>query len=436
MRRSSDSVSENRYGAKLDSPGRRNALKSLAIVLQDSSTGGWRYTLRLIEGIKAVRPELDMTAYLGRGIHRIDKVDSPREVLERFGVRVKKMPSLRPIDRRRTSKYVTSVLRRFLEKPLYYRWISDIQRHDMSHFAWPFGIECPPIQKPMVFVPHDFNYTHFVGTFVDRKSDLGLFKAMHQRWIDRAHAIVSSNFIADELMRTFPGASAPRVIPLSQLGQEGACSSDTVANTLDALQIHGDYLLCLNNLSAHKNLGQVIAGFHYAKKRFPNTRLVIAGHGTDGIRGNASVPWYLDHVAEGGDVISLGLRSDEEIKSLIQGARLVINGSVYEAGNGSGLDAWSLGTPVAMSAIPPFLEQMQRLGVHAETFNPRCCYEIGDAIVRLMEDPIRAARLAECSQQAMQRYTWTDVAAQYVDYFERVLPPIYTEERQVFTNAA
>ena len=149
--------------------------------------------------------------------------------------------------------------------------------------------------------------------------------------------------------------------------------------------------------------------------------MIIAGHGTEGIRANANFPWYLDHVDNDAHVVSLGLRTNSEVKALIQGAQLVINGSVYEAGNGSGLDAWALGTPVAMSAIPAFIEHMRRLGVRAETFNPRCCYEIGQAIVRILEAPVLANINAQHSKRAMEQYTWLDVANHYSLIFDKLL---------------
>ena len=49
---------------------------------------------------------------------------------------------------------------------------------------------------------------------------------------------------------------------------------------------------------------------------------------------------------------------------------MVINCSLYEPGNGSGADAWKIGTSVAMSNIPSFKEQLEFLSVKAELFDP------------------------------------------------------------------
>lgn len=399
------------------------ATKRLAVVLQDSSTGGWRYTCRLLEGLRTVRPDLQITAYLGRGVFSVDNTTSPpHKLLEDIGVTVKRMPPLRGIDRRSTTRFIISLFRKTLSASAYRRWLLDLDCHDLSLFAWPFGIQCPRSRKPIVFVPHDFNYTHFVGSYVDKPKDVMLMKAQHQQWIDNAHAVVSSSFIAEEFARTFPmSPQVPHVVPLSQLGTTGRMDDDEVCSHLEEMQVRGDYILCLNNISAHKNLGQVLSGYYYARQKFPNIRLIVAGHGTEGIRANANVPWYVDHVESDAQVMSLGLRSDAEIKALIQGAKLVINGSVYEAGNGSGLDAWALGTPVAMSAIPAFIEHTRRLGVRAETFNPRCCFEIARAILRILENPALASIDSKHSSEAMKKYTWLDVASRYSLLFENLM---------------
>ncbi len=402
------------------------ATKKLAVVLQNASTGGWRYTCRLLEGLREVRPDLEITAFMGKGVLSVDRTDSsPYKQLEGMGIAVKRMPPLRSVDGRSSSRLALSLFRKMLGASAYRKWLLDLECHDVVLFAWPFGIQCPKLNIPIVFVPHDFNYTHFVGSYVDKPKDLAQMKAQHQHWIDHGHAVVSSDFIAEEFARTFPASQqVPHVIPLSHLGTAGRMDNHEMRNHLEKMQIRGEYMLCLNNISAHKNLGQVLSGFYYATRKFPNIRLIIAGHGTDGIRANANVPWYVDHVESDAQIMSLGLRSDAEIKALIQGSRLVINGSVYEAGNGSGLDAWALGTPVAMSSIPAFLEHLHRLDVRAETFNPRCCYEIAQAILRILENPESASRDAQHSQEAMRKYTWSEVATQYSQYFDRLTTPL------------
>ena len=53
-------------------------------------------------------------------------------------------------------------------------------------------------------------------------------------------------------------------------------------------------------------------------------------------------------------LLGLGYVTHTEIEALIQGARMVVNPSLYEGGNCPGFDAWIRGVPVAMSNLAPF----------------------------------------------------------------------------------
>lgn len=148
---------------------------------------------------------------------------------------------------------------------------------------------------------------------------------------------------------------------------------------------------------------------------------MLCGSGTEELRGRANCDFYIDHASEEWNVLGVGLVRDEELVALIQCARLVINPSLYEAGNGSGLDAWALGTPVVMSNIPAFVEHLDVLGVRANLFNPRCCHEMRDAILDVLENPGKAEADAEESRKALTKYGWDIVAGKYLDFFASVI---------------
>ena len=230
------------------------APQRIAVVLQNASTGGWRYTCRLLEGMRQVDPQLSITAYLGRRLRKVCERESPGQVIGRMGIDVRSLPWIKPINQRSRWKRVVGKLRQGASCLSYRRWVADLDAHDLVFFAWPFGIECPPCTKPMVFVPHDFNYTHFMGSFVESVSASRAGRAQHARWLARAWPVVSSQFIADELKRTFPHYTSPvRVIPLSQLGSQQEMRRSEADAMVAAMGVQGDYLLCLNNISAHKN---------------------------------------------------------------------------------------------------------------------------------------------------------------------------------------
>lgn len=396
-------------------------VRRIAIVLQHASTGGWRYTCRLVEGLRQARPECEVTVYLGRAVNKVCGLETPHKTLTELSAKVKPAPWLKSMRERSGLRKVVNRIRLVLNASHYRKWLEQLNTFDTVLFAWPYGIECPDCTSPIAFVPHDFFYTHFIGSFIESPANCQSLRRQHSRWLERAHPIVSTEFIAEELKRTFPEyQGSTKVVRVSHLGSRETLPRDGALQIVKGLGIEGDFILSLNNLSPHKNLGQLLAGFHYVLKEHPHLKLVVVGFGTDGICGNANTPYYLDCVPSGGNVISLGLRHDREVSALIASSKMVVNASLYEAGNGSGLDAWALGTPVAMSAIPPFLEQLRALDVRAETFNPRCCYEIRDAILRILNQSELAKSNAEYSQRSIQRYDWSNVAIQYLQWFDEL----------------
>ena len=119
------------------------------------------------------------------------------------------------------------------------------------------------------------------------------------------------------------------------------------------------------------------------------------------------------------DVKGIGLISDDDFSALMQGAKMCINASLCEAGAGSGLDAWSIGTPMVMSNIPAFKDQLNFLGVRAELFEPRESRDIARAINKLLDNPKLAKENAKISKQAMNKYSWNIVAKEYINVFEK-----------------
>lgn len=392
-------------------------IQKLAVVLQCASTGGWRYVMRLLEGLRNQRPELEITCYLGAPVQVTFAADRPGEFLTQLGIRVASWPELpeappvgkfRPVRKWRYQKSQSN----------YQQWLKHLDDYNVVFFAWPYWLQCPETNAKVVFIPHDFNYLHFMGAFNVTPSDAARQKRLHEDWLQRGTPIVSTQFIADELHRGFPDSTViPRVVPLARLSDQAQLGSDESVNLIRGLGIEGDYLLSVNNTAYHKNIGQILGAFYYVLEKHPELKLVLVGHNTEGASGNLRTPWYVDLGSTPSQVVSLGMRSDREVAALIQQSRLVLNASLYEAGNGSGLDAWALGAPVAMSNIPPFREHLETLGVQAELFHPRCCFSIADAINRVLENQSRAAEMINVSRRAMLQYTWDDVARQYLEVF-------------------
>ena len=87
------------------------------------------------------------------------------------------------------------------------------------------------------------------------------------------------------------------------------------------------------------------------------------------------------------------------MNALIMCASAVVNTSLYEAGNGPGIDAWALGVPVAMSDIPCFTEHIKYQNIRAELFDPRDPRDIAAKILTILNNRKESDEIAKHSQR-------------------------------------
>ena len=414
----------------------------VGIVCQDASTGGWRYTLMLACALKRMVSESRITVYCC--MQRLPR--GGFDTLTTAGVELtplwdskwlspfkpKQLVGLKLID-----KGLNALRRRWNEtvQDDYYRKITKrFARHDVMHFAWPYGLEPPLLTVPMSFIPHDFIYTHDFG--VDQYTQQAWIAARqsHERWLASATPIVSSEFIAHELRQSFPSYAGPvDVVYLSSLHPTSTAGNDpsAVAEVRGRYGLPNRYILCPNNIMPHKNLSGILAALWHMRQAGADVKLILCGQNTDSIRAVVRSPLYADRsdFESTWDVLGLGIVSDADLLALMGGALLVVNPSLCEAGSGSGLDAWGNGCPVALSDIPAFRDQVRFLGTRAEFFDPQDPREIARVLLGMLATPDRVARAVEASREAIARYSWDDVATGYFAIFERMLESSQVERR-------
>lgn len=320
--------------------------------------------------------------------------------------------------------------KRFL--PLYFS--GDVRREievrsrefDVLFFPWPFLMECPDIAQPAVGIFHDFNFRYyFGGTPVFSVSQTGLLEREMPRWLNRVMPALSTRFMKSELEKFYPSARQvpfARVIPLPVLSAPASAPSPVAdADEVRRMGIDRKYVLCPTHLCGHKNLGTLIAAFGLLKMAHPHLLLVLTGTGTEAIRG--VLDGYSLQLTPGGDldVMGLGYVSNQAMDALIQRAAVVVNPSLYEAGNGPGLDAWAREVPVAMSNIPPFVEHLTQLGVKAQLFDPLNPQDIAEQVGWILKNEVEAGERARISRCSMQGTDWDSVARAYIDFFRFAL---------------
>ncbi len=409
----------------------------LAIVNQVASVGGWRYLYMLVKNILKIRPDYQITIFVDNtnGIEEVDK-------LKQMGILITPINCsfrvLRPFEPK--TKFHIRWMDKLNNKLRYKKWerkkrmitvnkcnLDFLNNYDAIFYSWPYFVCAPDVVKPLFFIPHDFIYSHGFGfdgcKFYYKEFWFDNVMPQLATFVNKGGIpIVSTDFIRDEFNKVFPKSKyKPTVVYLSKFNEYKRKTKKEIEEVLKKYGINDDYVLFANNNMPHKNLAQVLGAMYYVRQKHPNVKLIISGFQNQNILGKINTPYYMDHTLDDTDwdVKGIGLVSDDEFSALMQGTKMCINASLCEAGAGSGIDAWSIGTPMVMSDIPAFKNQIDFLGVRAEMFEPREARDIARAINKLLDNPDLATRNAEVSKKAMDKYYWGVVAKQYIEVFEK-----------------
>ena len=114
--------------------------------------------------------------------------------------------------------------------------------------------------------------------------------------------------------------------------------------------------------------------------------------------------------------------TDEELNYLIKESEFTINTSIYDAGNGSGLDAWQVGSPVVMSNIPAFKEHLNFLKVKAVMFDPNNHFDISKKMIHTLKLSKRKKnQMILISKKNIGKYDWKKVVNNYYNLIKNLL---------------
>ncbi len=309
--------------------------------------------------------------------------------------------------------------------------VDRLAEYDVLYLAWPYFVEPAELPIPVAGTFHDFNYRHDFGNYAPER--IAILERQIPAWLECAAAVVvSTDFIRQELERFYPDDDRTvDVIPLASFATTRP-SNETVAAVIRRFGLPDGYVLYPCNIAKHKNLAGLFKAWGLLREQLSSApSLVLCGYGTDliagQIEGTISDGYLADLVSEislagltvGTDLHLLGYVTDAEVDALVSGAALVISPSTYEAGSGPALDAWLLGTPVALSGIAAHREQVEKLETEAWFFDESDPSDIVRVIGRALDTG--ATEMVERSAEALRRYNWSVVAGRYREVFERAV---------------
>ncbi len=120
--------------------------------------------------------------------------------------------------------------------------------------------------------------------------------------------------------------------------------------------------------------------------------------------------------------------SDIELAELIGSAEIACVPSLYEGFSLPTVEAMACGTPLVVSRGGAIPEVVGQGGICADLVTPGDVGELADAIGALLDDPARRTAMSRAGRlRALERYSWTSVAAATVAAYESAIAATQTD---------
>lgn len=169
-----------------------------------------------------------------------------------------------------------------------------------------------------------------------------------------------------------------------------------------------------------KGIDTLVKAIPLVRERIPDVTLVVAGNGRLGARSRKIVERHPESFEIHDHFIP-----NDEVGEFFSRAALVAAPYRQQKGGTKGhsgalATAFSFGKPIVASSAGDFPKQVGESG-SGEIVPPRDPVALADAIVGLLADPERRARMAERSAAQGDRLSWDAIAETHVELYESIL---------------
>jgi glycosyltransferase involved in cell wall biosynthesis len=278
-----------------------------------------------------------------------------------------------------------------------------------------------PVKGRSVATMHDLNWNYLFGVPLFSKEDGKVIRQNFQNWLDNTVIVCSTNFIKEEIIRFFYYKKQIHVIELSALSQIKKVELDNSA--INDFGFKKPYILYPGHLMPHKNHLILFRAFYellQIEKYKESFILVLTGGGTNYFEFANATKFGAEIASkENFNIRGLGYVENDEMDCLIRNAHFVISTSLYEAGSGPALDAWSAGVPVIISNIKPHLEQIEFNKFDCTTFDPLDLNDCIDAMKKCLDFNNNMRVEARSSSIKLQLNNWEIVGKKYFEVFTK-----------------
>jgi L-malate glycosyltransferase len=210
---------------------------------------------------------------------------------------------------------------------------------------------------------------------------------------------------------------------LVEVFREFGLSAQVVSNIVDTSQFSfrrrsplRPHLICTRGFHPYYRVDLVVRAFAEVQREFPLARLDLVGGGpqADQIR-------KLVSELNLSNVNFTGVASHDEIARFYDAADIFINASELDNMPVSILEAFASGTPVASTApeCMRYLVEHERTGLLSEPGNAKA---LASNVIRLLQDPSLASRMALNAYEQSRLYSWTVVREQWLEIYRSMTP--------------
>ena len=274
---------------------------------------------------------------------------------------------------------------------------------DVVYYTWPHLSAPPDVKVPLTCTFHDFNWKYFDVYTPEQKAAC---ERETPQWIERASAIVhSSQFIRRQMQQFYaPPEPLTHVITLAtEISSDPPPIADR-EHVRRRFALPERFLLSPNGRHLHKNYPLLDRALRLLRADGRPVSVVASGLGTD--------------MYNGPDLLGLGYISASELQALYAECEGVVQTTLYEAGSFPMAEAMAAGKPVSISRIPPILEQVERLGLVADLFDPFDPEDAAESLWRLWSGSrATAPETIAANARAIAARTWDGVAGDYLKLF-------------------
>lgn len=267
---------------------------------------------------------------------------------------------------------------------------------DLLHVQY---VRPPRSDVPVATTIHDISFEHFPSLFT-RRTRLRMRATIP--WSARHSAVVltGSEHARGDLMQAY-GLSPERVVVTPYAADRrfrrlGRAEADEI---LSAMELPGQYLLCVGNLQPRKNLRRLLEAFATLPAHI-RPPLVVVGQSA----------WLYDDVYAAvrrhglsADVHFTGFVSTEQLVALYSRAHVFAYPSLYEGFGLPVLEALATGVPTLASDRASLPEVA---GEAALLIDPEDVQAIAVGLERLICDEELRGRLAEAGPRQAARFSW------------------------------